>query len=191
MVFSPERPEKARFRLEWGTIGQRFWRERLGCFDFPQGQLAIARVGVLQAAEFLAETLQSFGAGFAIGHGREALEFFGEFEGELLLSESGDAAGAQGGIAFRTLVGKFTETVASFFLQQPFLKSAVTPGGEVVFGDGATAEAVEEDGLDFGQRVEPRDKFPTKRAVVEATIKFVADGGGQAGDFSGSDSHVS
>lgn len=148
-------------------------------------------VRVLQATEFLAESLQTFRARFGVGHGGEAFDFFGEFERELFLSERGDAAGAQGGIALGALVGKFAQTIATFFLQQPFLKSALSPRRDVVFGDGPAGEAVREDGLHFGQRVEPRGEFPAERAVVEAVVEFVADGTGQAGDFSGSGSHGS
>jgi hypothetical protein len=40
-----------------------------------------------------------------------------------------------------------------------------------------------EDFLDLGEGVEPGEEFGGFLAIVEALVEFLADGGGEAGDF--------
>jgi hypothetical protein len=143
----------------------------------------------MQSAHFAREALKIFPSLRGIGNGGEPFEFFGEFEGESFFRASGDEAGARAGIDFRAIGSEFAETGAALFVEQPIAKSAPTPGGNVVFGDGAAGETMSEDALDFRQRIKPGDQFPAERAVVEAAVEFVANGGGKAGDFSGAGAH--
>ncbi len=170
MVFGPKSSERVRFWRDWGTTGSWFGCDCACDFGLEQEDFAVAGAGVLQSAEFAAEALEMFRAFGGVGYSGEAFEFFGEFEGELLFGEGGDAAGALGGVAFGALVGEFAEAVATFLLPQPVLKAAVAPLGEVVFGDGTASEAMGEDAPDFRQGVQPGNEFTAEGAVVQALV---------------------
>jgi hypothetical protein len=73
--------------------------------------------------------------------------------------------------------------VEEFAVEEPFLKAALTPGAEVLWGDAHAVESLGDDFLDFGQGVEPGEDVVGFLAVVEADVEFVADGTGKAGDF--------
>jgi hypothetical protein len=142
----------------------------IGSFGFEEAQFASAIVWVLVAAQFPGEALQVFRAFDAWFHGREALEFFGEFQRELFLRDGTDASGVVFRITTVAAGWEFAQANAAFFFEAPILKSAAAPGGDIVFGDGAAGETFGEDGLDFGQGVEPQDEIFAERAIVEAMV---------------------
>jgi hypothetical protein len=90
---------------------------------------------------------------------------------------------------------EFVEVVVVFVLlldiflllltTQPFAVAALTPFGEVLLGDGVALEVFAQDGFDGGLVVEPLDEVGAKFAVFEAEVEFVANGFGEAGDFTG------
>jgi len=49
--------------------------------------------------------------------------------------------------------------------------------------DGFALEIFGEDVFGLGQVIKPRENFAAKLAVVEASVQFFADVGGEAGDF--------
>jgi hypothetical protein len=73
--------------------------------------------------------------------------------------------------------------VEKLALEKPFLKTALTPGAEVLRGDGHAIEALDDDLADFWQIVEPREDFGGFKAVVEAAVKLLADSAREPGDF--------
>jgi len=77
------------------------------------------------------------------------------------------------------------EPGAGLLVAEPVGVAALFPVAEVGFIDGAAAEVGGEDGLDFGEAVEPGDKGRGRLAVVEAGVELVADGLREAGDFAG------
>jgi len=68
---------------------------------------------------------------------------------------------------------------------EPVAVAAVFPLGEVGRGDGLGGELGGEDGLDLGEGVEPLEEGWAWLVVEEAAVELVADGEGEAGDFSG------
>ena len=87
------------------------------------------------------------------------------------------------------MLDKFVPLGAASAGVGPIGVAAAPPIGEVLFGERAAAEFFAEDFLDFGQGVEPGEKFGAVGAVFEAVIQFFADEFGQAGDFSDSGFH--
>jgi hypothetical protein len=75
--------------------------------------------------------------------------------------------------------------VPDFLLQEPVAEAASAPLGEVAGADGDALKVLLDDFLDFGEPVEPGEEFAGFLAVVEALVEFLADGGGEAGDFAG------
>ena len=73
--------------------------------------------------------------------------------------------------------------VEEFAMEEPFMKSALTPGAEVLGGDGSAAEVLADDLADFGQVVEPGEDFGGFLAVVEADVELLADKAGEPGNF--------
>jgi hypothetical protein len=140
-------------------------RFRLEKSDF---QSAIA--GALDAADLPGKANKAFEALGAIGHGGQAFQFFGKFQGEALLRVRLEP----GGLFFRVGIGafrrEFAEPHAPLLFPQPILKAAAPPFGNVVFGDGPASEALGESVFDFGQRVQPGDEVFAERAVVEAAV---------------------
>ena len=52
----------------------------------------------------------------------------------------------------------------------PVLITALTPFRQVLLGDPSAREIFGKDGLDFGHRVEPWEKFVTGDTVIDATL---------------------
>ena len=86
-------------------------------------------------------------------------------------------------LQFRDVFAHVRGAVEEFAMEEPFLESALTPGAEVLGGDGRAVEALADDLADFGQVVEPGEDFGGFLAVVEADVELLADGAGEAGDF--------
>ena len=100
----------------------------------------------------------------------------GEAVGEVAVGEAGELGGVGGEFA-----GVFEE----FLGGKPVEKAAVIPFGEVLGADGDAVEVFGEDGLDFGEGVEPLDEVHAGFAVVEALVELVAEVVREAGDFAG------
>jgi hypothetical protein len=77
------------------------------------------------------------------------------------------------------------EPGAGLLVAEPVGIAALFPVAEVGFVDGAAAEVGGEDGLDFGEGVEPGDEGRGRLAVVEAGVELVTEGLREAGDFAG------
>ena len=100
----------------------------------------------------------------------------GEAVGEVAVGEAGELGGVGGEFA-----GGFKEVLGG----KPVEKAAVVPFGEVLRADGDAVEMFGEDGLDFGEGVEPLDEVNAGFAVVEALVELVAERAGETGDFAG------
>jgi hypothetical protein len=90
------------------------------------------------------------------------------------------------GFANAKVVEVFNEIgqgVAEEFLLGPIFIAAVTPFAEVLLGDEAAIELFGEDGLDFGQGVEPIEERTGEFAVAEAEVEGFANVAREAGDF--------
>ncbi|HEX3717709.1 MAG TPA: hypothetical protein VH595_07050 [Verrucomicrobiae bacterium] len=68
-------------------------------------------------------------------------------------------------------------------LEEPFLKSALAPGAEVLWGNGLAVEVGGDGFLDGGKGVEPGEDLSGILAVVEAGVELFADLAWKAGDF--------
>jgi hypothetical protein len=67
----------------------------------------------------------------------------------------------------------------------PFSKGVPAVFGEVLFADGFVVETVFEDGLEFGERVEPREQGPGRFGVSEPEVEMLAKREGETGEFAG------
>ena len=81
------------------------------------------------------------------------------------------------------VVGEVAGLFEGFLPEDPVLVAAGFPFGEVLFADGVALEAFGEDLPGFGLTVEPGDEFDALFAAVEAAVELVAEGAGEAGDF--------
>jgi hypothetical protein len=104
----------------------------------------------------------------------------GEPAGEFVGEEAGQGVVAEG--FFVVEVAGQGEGIAA---REPVAVAAVFPLGEVGGGDGLGGEVGGEDGLDFREGVEPLEEGRARLVVEEAVVELVADGEGEAGDFSG------
>jgi len=104
----------------------------------------------------------------------------GEPAGELVGEGAGQGVVAEG--FFVVEVAGQGEGIAA---GEPVGVAAVFPLGEVGWGDGLGGEVGDEDGEDLGEGVEPLEEGRAWLVVEEAAVELVADGDGEAGDFSG------
>jgi hypothetical protein len=104
----------------------------------------------------------------------------GEPAGEFVGEEAGQGVVAEG--FFVVEVAGQGEGVAA---GEPVGVAAVFPLGEVGGGDGLGGEVGGEDGVDLPEGVEPIEEGWARLVVEEAAVEMVADGEGEAGDFSG------
>jgi len=81
------------------------------------------------------------------------------------------------------VMGEVAVVVEGLLAELPGLEAAIFPFGEVLRGDGAALEVFFEDGLDFGQVVEPNGEADGGVAGIEALVELVADLGREVGDF--------
>ena len=100
----------------------------------------------------------------------------GEAIGEVAVGEAGEFGGVGGEFA-----GVFEE----FLGGEPVEETAVVPFREVLGADGDAVEMFGEEGLDFGEGVEPLDEIHAGFAIVEALVELVAELVGETGDFAG------
>ena len=113
---------------------------------------------------------------FAQEHGVAGDEGVGEAVEEVAVGEAGELGGVGGEFA-----GGFEE----FLGGEPVEEAAVVPFGEVLGADGDAVEMFGEEGLDFGEGVEPLDEFHAGCAAVEALVELVAELVRETGDFAG------
>jgi hypothetical protein len=104
----------------------------------------------------------------------------GEPAGEFVGEEAGEGVVAEGLFVFEV-----TREGEGVVAGEPVTVAAVFPLGEVGGGEGLGGEVGGEEGLDLGQGVEPVEEGGAGLVVEEAAVELVADGGGEAGDFSG------
>jgi hypothetical protein len=84
-------------------------------------------------------------------------------------------------------IGVFGEGVSEFegvLAELPVAEAVLGPVVEVLFGDGFGLEVFGEDGLDFGEGVEPREDGLVGFGIVETAVDLVAEGAREASDFS-------
>ena len=79
--------------------------------------------------------------------------------------------------------GEVVGVVPDFFVDEPVLVTALTPVGEVLFGDGAVVEELGEGFLDLRQGVEPLDEDFAFGAILQAGVELSANIPGEPGDF--------
>ena len=147
------------------------------------GGEAVALAQGVQLAEGLAEVSPVF---LGIGCGiEETAGCAGELRGE----DGGEAVGNLvmiGGIV--EVVGGFDDVAdeaAGVLAALPVEEAASFPCGEIWGVDGAALEIAGEEGLDFGEPVEPADEVCGLLAIIEAGVESVTDVAGQACDFAG------
>ena len=112
---------------------------------------------------------------FAQEHGIAGDDGVGEAAGQFAVG-----AGELGGVG-----GEFAGGFKEFLGGEPVEEAAVVPFGEVLRADGDAVEVFGEEGLDFGEAVQPLDEVHAGFAVVEALVELVAKLVGEAGDFAG------
>ena len=130
---------------------------------------------------------------FWVLHFVQFIQGFGQFHDQEAAEVSGDVGAVRAGSFFiecAALLDEFLPLGAAREGGGPFGITAAPPVGEVVLGEGASAEFFGEDALDFGQGIEPGEEFGAVGAVVEAMVEFIADEFGEAGDFSGAGFHT-
>lgn len=143
---------------------------------------------VLEARQDAGNHLQDFPALRGIFHFVEFIDGLGEFDNQKGAEIAGDVLAAAAGsflIEFATAFDEVLPLGAAIAGGGPIGVAAAAPIREVVLGEGACAEFFGEDTLDLGLGVEPGEEFGAVGAVIEAAVYFVADGFGEAGDFSG------
>ena len=100
----------------------------------------------------------------------------GEAVGEMAVGEAGEFGGVG---------GKFAGVFEEFLGGEPVEEAAVVPFGEVLGADGDAGEVFGEEGLDFGEAVQPFYEVHAGFAVVEALVELVAELVRETGDFAG------
>ncbi len=128
--------------------------------------------------------------------GGESMGGGGEAEGEPLDEFIGEVGAGSGHRIGRGGFGLWTGFTLRFGLRfeegsevegvlahLPGAEAELGPFMEVLPGDELAGEVVGEDGLDFGEGVEPGEESFAGFAVVEAAVELVADGFGEAGNF--------
>ncbi len=90
------------------------------------------------------------------------------------MSEPGADGIAQGLVAEGPFIIELLNEIESVLAYEPVAVAAMPPLGQVDFVEGAPVEAGGEDGLDFGDGVEPFEDGVGLFAVVEAAIELLA-----------------
>jgi len=75
------------------------------------------------------------------------------------------------------------EELGGVILEEPIAEAALFPFGKVLFGDGAVVEVGGEDGIGFGERVEPRENDFVRLVIVETEVELFAELMRETGDF--------
>jgi hypothetical protein len=106
--------------------------------------------------------------------------------GEVDREEAGGVVGHAGGRGFDIGggLGEELEAFEEFAAELPFLEAAVAPVAEILFVNGMAVEGVAEEGLDFGEAVEPLGEDAGGDVAVHAMVYFFAEGAREGGDFS-------
>ena len=139
------------------------------------GDVAVEAVQQVKAGEEVGVE-GTFEGHFAQEDGVAGGDGVGEAVGEVAVGEAGEFGGVGGEFA-----GVFEE----FLGGEPVEEAAVVPFGEVLGADGDAGEMLGEEGLDFGEAVQPLDEVHAGFAVVEALVELVAKRAGETGDFAG------
>ena len=100
----------------------------------------------------------------------------GKAVGEVAVGEAGELGGVGGEFA-----GGFEKILGG----EPVEEAAIVPFGEVLGANRDAGEMLGEEGLDFGEGVEPLNEFHAGFAVVEALVELVAELVRETGDFAG------
>jgi len=139
------------------------------------GDVAVEAVEEVEAGEEVGVE-GAFEGHFAQEDGVAGGDGVGEAIGEVAVGEAGEFGGVGGEFA-----GVFEE----FLGGEPVEEAAVVPFREVLGADGDAVEMFGEEGLDFGEGVEPLDEIHAGFAIVEALVELVAELVGETGDFAG------
>ena len=157
--------------------------EAVGAATF-EGEDLGAVVGQAEAVEGGEEFAEELPAGLGIFGGVEEVSGGeGEVGGQELRDRVGEGGGAGGGSELGGGFGEAVEAGALVLRFLPIGEPALLPVGEVNLIDGLGVEERGQDGLDFGEGVEPGGELFGFVAVVEALVELVADVAGKAGDF--------
>ncbi len=117
-----------------------------------------------------------FGRGQGLGGG-------GEVESDPLdefVGEAGGGTEVRGGARGEISGGEGESVLAQF----PLAEAVPGPFVQVLFGDGTAGEIRGDEGLDFGQGIEPGEDVVVALALVEAAVELFAKGLREVGDFS-------
>ena len=155
-------------------FGKAFFTGAVGA-ALEAGDVAVESVEEVEAGEEVGVE-GAFEGQFAQEHGVAGGEGVGEAVGEVAVGEAGEFGGVG---------GEFTGVFEEFLGGEPVEKAAVVPFGEVLRADGDAGEVFGEDGLDFGEAVQPFNEIHAGFAVVEALVELVAELVGETGDFAG------
>ncbi len=158
--------------LEFGAVGGSFAGLFFG--EFPAFTFEAEFFGVVTGAAQVGELLGGADDGTALfdGIGRDA-DAVDE-------AADGEERGIGGAIVERDVAGIVFEVVgflddlrgpsAGVLVAEPILEATLAPFAEVLFGDRASAEILEQDFLDFGEGVEPGDEFGADLAIGETVV---------------------
>lgn len=167
----------------FGVAGAGLGFEAVGAAAF-EGEGLGAVFFAAKAGEFGKEFAEALPAVLGLGGGGEEVR---GGEGEVGAEEAGEGVGRGGGAVGRGElgggVGEVEEAVAFILAFLPVGEAALSPVGKVGFVDGLGIEVVGEDGLDFGERVEPGQEGLGLMAVIQAAVELVADLAREPGDL--------
>ena len=117
--------------------------------------------------------------------GQQPLGRLHELDGEHIAVMVAQGIGADRPVQFLGMLHQAPAQFEAILVLDPVLVAALHPLGEVGLFDGLTVEVGLEDGLDFGEGVEPVHQYLADFAVAEAVVEFFAELVGEAGNFSG------
>ena len=164
---------------------------QVGALEFPAFGLDLEAGGVVVAATEFDDGLSGLaeGAQLCEGGGVQVLALGGE-NGAVAEGDGGGEVVGEGlaggdGLEFLLVGGEVLGVGEEVLFEEPFLVAGVAPVGEVLFADGLGVEFFGEEGLGFGQGVEPLEGGGGFGAVGQAGVELGANVPREAGDFSG------
>ena len=163
-----------RGRRSHDGCGRAFFPGTVGA-ALDAGDVAVEAVQEVEAGDEVGVD-GTFEGHFAQEHGVAGGDGVGQGVGELAVGEAGEFGGVG---------GEFTGVFEDFLGGEPVKETAVIPFGEVLRADGDAVEMFGEDGLDFGEMIQPFNEVHAGFAVVETLVELVAERAGEAGDFAG------
>jgi hypothetical protein len=152
-----------------------------------QGKAARVEVAAAEGDNIAGQAVETaeFGVGVIGGLG-EGVSGGGEAEEEPV-EDMVEDLGVVGRLGVSGIgIGIFGERVdefEDFLVEFPVAEAVLGPVVEVLFGDGFSVQVLGEDGLDFGEGIEPGEDGMVRLGVVEAAVDLVAERAWEASDF--------